>query len=350
MGPDVSGLEVFGFSLVPPLPDASHREAIERSLRMMELADGLGIDGWFIAEHHAQGHMSLSAAPSVLLGAASQRTTRLRLGTMASVLPFNHPARLAEELATLDLLTGGRLEAGVGRGHLRAEQMMFGVDRVQATGMFDEAIDVVMRLLRGETVDYRSDWWGGEAAELVPLPARQIPMWLTAVSDESIDKAARLGFSCATALLPRAVADQRMATYRDAWQRIRPNEPCGRFAITATVAVAGSEEEAVAATAQEIVRRQEHFAKAITDAPSDADPTYEGHKGTYSAFVGTGYASMIDDGLLIAGDVERCREQVRAIEERGIDTLICTFHGPAGDGAWAEESMTRFARDVLGRS
>jgi alkanesulfonate monooxygenase SsuD/methylene tetrahydromethanopterin reductase-like flavin-dependent oxidoreductase (luciferase family) len=121
-------VELYGFSLVSP-GVLSHRQAIEAFLEVLEVADEGGLDGWFVAEHHGRPELSMSSAPSLLLAAASQRTSRLRLGTMASVLPFQHPLRLAEELRTLDVLTGGRLEAGLGRGHLRDEQAMFGIDR-----------------------------------------------------------------------------------------------------------------------------------------------------------------------------------------------------------------------------
>lgn len=345
----MSDLDVYGFSLVPPLAERDQAGSIEDALDMIALADRCGLDGWFIAEHHGQDQLSLSSAPSVLLAAAGQRTSRLRLGAMAWVLPFHHPVRLAEELVTLDAVLGGRLEVGVGRGHLRDEQKAFGVERHRATEMFDESLQVIVELLAGQAVSPDSEWWRGDGATLVPAPTRDLPMWLTAVSEESIDKAARLGFSCATALLPRPEADARLGSYRAAWERHRPGTPCGRFAITASVAVASSRDEAIEMTREQIERRQSHFSRAIVDTPDGADPTYEGHRGTFDSFAAADFTAMIDDGLLIAGDVDACREQVRQIRDRGVDALICTFSSPEHRPDFARETMQRFAAEVLDR-
>lgn len=345
----MSGVEVFGFSLVSPMPGRDDATSIEATLDLIRQADDAGLDGWFIAEHHGRSAMSVSSAPGVLLAAAGQRTSKLRLGVMAWVLPFHHPLRLAEEIATLHALLGPRLEVGVGRGHLRDEQAAFGVERPRATQMFDESLEIVQQLLAGQSVDYDSEWWNGSDAAVTPSVDGTIPIWLTAVSPDSVDKAARLGFSCATALLPKAEADARLATYRSAWAAYHPELPPGRFAITASVAVADSRAEAVELTREYVEQRQSHFSRAIVEAPQGDDPSYEGHRGTYETFAEAGFDDMISDGLLIAGNVDECRAQVDDVRARGIDTLICTFVAPSGAPERSLDSMERFARDVLGR-
>jgi alkanesulfonate monooxygenase SsuD/methylene tetrahydromethanopterin reductase-like flavin-dependent oxidoreductase (luciferase family) len=341
-------VEVFGFSLVGARPGVDHASSIAMTTDLLLLADEVGLDGWFVAEHHGQPGLSLSSAPLVLLAAVSQRTTRLRLGVMASIVPFQHPLRLAEELRTLDVLSGGRVEIGVGRGHLRDEQAMFGVPREAASALFDEGIDALIELLAGKDVDFTGPGWTGTGARAVPDGVQaHIPLWLTAVSVSSVDKAARLGMSCATALLPSAVADERMAAYRVAWARHRPTAPPGRFAVTAPVVVTDSTDAARATMAAEIARRQAHFARAVSDAPAGPDPTYEDHAATFERFVHADFESMIDDGLLIAGTAQECRQQVRRLRDRGIDTLIAVFEA-AGTGAdVARQSLARFAEEVL---
>jgi alkanesulfonate monooxygenase SsuD/methylene tetrahydromethanopterin reductase-like flavin-dependent oxidoreductase (luciferase family) len=341
-------MQIYGFSLVGPKDGSSAHDAISDTLGLIELGDRVGIDGWFVAEHHGQPQLSLSSAPLVLLAAAAQRTERLRLGVMASVLPFHHPLRLAEELAMLDVLSNGRLEAGFGRGHLRAEQAMFGTERTAAADMFDAAIDIVKRLLAGETVDIDTPWWQGDGACLVPPPVQvSIPSWLTAVSEASVDKAAALGFSCATALLPRADADARIERYRKAWNHHHPDVRSGRFAITATVAVAESRGQAIAATRAEVARRQAHFAQAVSDTPLGDDPTYEDHKNAYTQFVESSFDTMVADGLMIAGDPAACRDQLAAIKDRGIEAVICIFHSPGADIEVSRASLSRFMADVV---
>jgi alkanesulfonate monooxygenase SsuD/methylene tetrahydromethanopterin reductase-like flavin-dependent oxidoreductase (luciferase family) len=341
-------MQCYGFSLVAPGKEG-HAAAVAETLHFVELADSLGLDGWFFAEHHGQPELSVSSTPHLLIAAAAQRTARIRLGTMVTVLPFHHPVHVAEELRTLDVLSNGRLEAGFGRGHLRSEQALFGVDREHAAEMFDISVDLITRLLAGETVDYDSQWWSGKAATAVPDGVQaSIPCWLTAVSDTSLEKAARLGMDCATALLTRTVADERMKAYRrhwDAYNRGRPRR--GRFAITATVAVSDSREESLAHVGKLIAGRQGHFARAISDVPGTDDPSYAGHRATYEEFASATLTSLIDDGLLIAGSVDECRLQVAQIRDRGVDALICTFQFDGVSGDDARRSFELFMNEIL---
>src|SRR5262249_47371859 len=145
--------------------------------------------------------------------------------------------------------------------------------------------------------------------------------------DTSIEKAARHGLNCATALLPRKVADARLAEFKAHWDRYNPDRKGeGRFAITANVAVAETFEAAYAQVMQEFAKKQEPFARSITDRPGDDDQTYLSHRPNYEAFATADAATLTANHLLVAGSVEQCREQVAAIRERGIDVLICTFH------------------------
>ena len=341
-------MQYYGFSLVTPGKEG-HAAAVAETLHFVELADSLELDGWFFAEHHGQPELSVSSTPNLLIAAAAQRTARIRLGTMVTVLPFHHPVHVAEELRTLDVLSSGRLEAGFGRGHLRSEQALFGVDRDKAAEMFDVSVDLITRLLAGETVDYDTPWWHGKAATAVPdgVQAR-IPCWLTAVSDTSLEKAARLRMDCATALLTRKVADERMETYRRHWDAYQPGQPGrGRFAITATVAVSDSREESLASVGKLIATRQAHFGRAISDVPGTDDASYAGHRATYEEFVSATLTSLRDDGLLIAGSVEECRQQVTQIRDRGLDALICTFQYAGLSAGDARRSLELFMTEVV---
>jgi alkanesulfonate monooxygenase SsuD/methylene tetrahydromethanopterin reductase-like flavin-dependent oxidoreductase (luciferase family) len=105
--------------------DSEHR-LLKESLTQIELADGLGYDYAWEVEHHFLEEYSHSSAPEVFLGAASQRTKRIRLGHGIIQLPTNHPIRVAERVATLDLLSGGRVELGLGEGQGPIELHPFG--------------------------------------------------------------------------------------------------------------------------------------------------------------------------------------------------------------------------------
>jgi alkanesulfonate monooxygenase SsuD/methylene tetrahydromethanopterin reductase-like flavin-dependent oxidoreductase (luciferase family) len=343
-------MQYYGFSLAGAYLRRPHAQALGDLIDAVEAADRLGFAGWFFAEHHVDPNFSLTPSPNLLIAAASRRTQRLRLGNMVNVLPFHHPLRVAEEIRMLDLLTGGRLEVGFGRGQVRIEQSAFGTEREATVEMFDAAFDLIRRFLLDEQIDYRTPWWSGSAAAVIPEATQKPlpPMWLSAASDTSIEKAARLGLSCATALLPRKVADARLAEFKSHWDRYNPGRKGqGRFAITANVAVAETFEAAYAQVTQDFAKKQEHFARSITDRPGDDDRTYLSHRPNYEAFAAADASALLANHLLVAGSVEQCREQIAAIRERGIDVLICTFHTPQSDPDFCKRSMELFAREVI---
>src|SRR4051812_49428165 len=125
-----------------PWEDGAHEKLLRDALDQVELADRVGFDYVWEVEHHFLEEYSHSSAPEVFLAAASQRTKRIRLGHGIVQLPpaFNHPARIAERAATLDLISGGRLELGTGEASSQAELGGFGVDREQKSAQWGEGL------------------------------------------------------------------------------------------------------------------------------------------------------------------------------------------------------------------
>src|SRR5687767_317754 len=118
------------------------------ALEQVELADRLGVDYVWEVEHHFLEEYSHSSAPEVFLAAASQRTSRIRLGHGIVQVPpaVNHPARVAERVATLDLISGGRVEFGTGEGSSQMELGAFGVDRAEKRAQWEESLDAITRM------------------------------------------------------------------------------------------------------------------------------------------------------------------------------------------------------------
>ena len=138
------------------------------------LAEALGFDTFFVAEHHFHEY-GVSPDPSVLLAHLAARTRRIRLGTAIAVLPFHHPATLAERYAMLDVLSGGRLVLGVGSGYLHHEFAGFAIPAEEKRARFDESLAVLRRLLAGERVTTNSPHHRLEAVALNVLPLQQPP-------------------------------------------------------------------------------------------------------------------------------------------------------------------------------
>jgi alkanesulfonate monooxygenase SsuD/methylene tetrahydromethanopterin reductase-like flavin-dependent oxidoreductase (luciferase family) len=343
-------MEYYGFSLAGAQQGQSHIKVLEDLLDSVELSDRLGLDGWFFAEHHIDPYFSLSPSPNLLVAAASRRTHRLRLGNMVNILPYHNPLRVAEEIRMLDTLTGGRLEVGFGRGQVRIEQAALGTVRNDTVEMFDKSLEIVRRLLQGETVDFDNQWWKGKGAIAVPEAVQNPtpPMWMSAASDISIEKSASLGLHCATALLTRRMADERMAQFRKDWDRYNPSRRGqGKFAIVANIAIADSLPDAYAQVQHEFEKKQDHFARSITDTPGSDDESYRSHREQYEAFAKGSVEWLLDNHLLIAGTVDDCIRRVNEIKNRGIDVLICNFHTGATPFHLSRRSLELFANEVI---
>ena len=160
-------------------------------------AERLGLDSVFLVEHHFTGQGQVSASMSLLAYLAA-RTSRIRLGTAVVVLPWHNPVLVAEQAATLDLLSGGRLDLGVGKGYRAAEFAGFCIPQDEATERFDEAVDVIRKAWTSEgRFSHHGKRWHYENIVVEPEPIQlpHPPLWLAAGSPDSIRRAAREGYN-----------------------------------------------------------------------------------------------------------------------------------------------------------
>ncbi|GAA1835809.1 LLM class flavin-dependent oxidoreductase [Pseudonocardia ailaonensis] len=178
-------------------PDAE-LDLFQESLDQVELADRLGFGYAWAPEQHFLEEYSHSSAPEVFLAAASQRTRTIRLGHAVVLLPpgYNEPARVAERIATLDLLSRGRVEFGVGHSKTRVELEGFGVDPVLRQAMSLEALGQVTEMMAREPYPgYTGTHFAMPARNVVPKPTQRPhpPLWIACSDDETVRLAARLG-------------------------------------------------------------------------------------------------------------------------------------------------------------
>ena len=156
----------FGMFLAPFHPVAENPElALRRDFELVEWLDQLGYDEAWIGEHHSAGY-ELIASPELFIAAAAERTRHIKLGTGVSSLPYHHPLMLADRIHQLDHQTRGRVLFGVGPGALPSDAFMMGIEVARQRDMMDEAIGVLVPLLRGETVTHKSDWFTLNEARL----------------------------------------------------------------------------------------------------------------------------------------------------------------------------------------
>jgi len=188
----------------------------ERALQRIEIMDRGGYDAVWLTEHHFNDY---SVCPSIpVMGAfAAARTKRLHIATGVTLAAFYHPLRLAEEIALLDILSGGRVYWGAGRGFDPREFRTFGMTPEESYPRFRESVDVVMSAWRNQRLTYHGKYFSCEDIELLPKPLQQPhpPMWVAAYSPSAIEWAAEQGYSIM--LDPHSPASElgeRMKTYR----------------------------------------------------------------------------------------------------------------------------------------
>jgi limonene 1,2-monooxygenase len=160
----------FGAFIAPFHPCAENPTlAIERDFDLVQWLDQLGYDEAWIGEHHSAG-FEIVASPELFIATAAERTRHIKLGTGVSSLPYHHPLMLADRFNQLDHVTRGRVIFGVGPGALPSDAIMMGIDPAKQRDMMDEALDVLVPLLRGETVTRKTDWFTLNNARLQMMP------------------------------------------------------------------------------------------------------------------------------------------------------------------------------------
>jgi alkanesulfonate monooxygenase SsuD/methylene tetrahydromethanopterin reductase-like flavin-dependent oxidoreductase (luciferase family) len=186
-------------------------------------ADRLGFAQLFMVEHHFTGQGQVSASMTVLAYLAA-RTRNIRLGTAVVVLPWHNPVLIAEQVATLDLLTGGRVDFGVGKGYRKSEFDGFCIPMAEATERFDEAMEIIRKAwtTEGRFSHHGKRWrYDNIVVEPEPLQRPHPPLWLAAGSHDSIRRAAREGYNLLLDQLAQVnQIVERIAIFREECERV----------------------------------------------------------------------------------------------------------------------------------
>jgi alkanesulfonate monooxygenase SsuD/methylene tetrahydromethanopterin reductase-like flavin-dependent oxidoreductase (luciferase family) len=305
-------------------------ELYAQVMRQCELAERLGYDTFFCAEHHFHEY-GVVPDPAVMLSALAQRTRRIRLGTAISILTFHDPRRIAETYAMLDMMSGGRLVFGVGSGYLAHEFVGYDVDPKEKRERFNENLDIVRRLMAGETLAYRGRYSKSEKAVLNVLPheGRVPPIYVAVLAREAAFHVGAQGNNIFT--VPYASCKDfddvgaMLAEYRRGRQEAGLAAEEQDHVFTLHTYVAESDEEA---------RRQ---CKAAYDLYVDTRLYAKKHV----------YEDIIATGLCLFGSVETVTDKVRRLHEMGIRHVATMHNFGALDPGLVERSMTLFAREVM---
>jgi len=305
-------------------------ELYRQVMRQAELAEALGYDTFFCAEHHFHEY-GVVPDPAVMLAALAQRTKHIRLGTAISILTFHDPRRIAETYSMLDMMSGGRLVFGVGSGYLAHEFTGYDANPKEKRDRFNENLALVKRLMAGECFAYEGKFSKSEKVVLNVLPheGRVPPIYVAILAREGAYHVGKQG--------------DRIFTV--------PYASCKDFADIGTMMGEFRKGRAEAG----LVAEDDDHVFVLHTYVGESDKAAEAEcKQAYDLYVGTRlyakkhlYEDIIANGICLFGSVATVIEKVCRLHEMGIRHVAFLGNFGALAPALVERSMTRFAREVM---
>lgn len=267
------------YSSIADPPRGEHLErCVDETTAEAQLAESCGFDAMFFGEHH-QDRDGFLPSPLIVSTAIAARTTRLKVGTSVLLLPLYHPVHVAEDVATLDIVSHGRVILGVGLGYQPADFAMFNVPQHERVGRFAESVEIIRHCWSGERFSYPGKYYQLNEVQMLPRPVQRPapPLWIGGWVPSAIRRAARLGDAWVSSpSMPldtmRAVTQQ----YRDE-ATAAGREPC--VILMRDAWVAQSRDEAERVYGPEVLAAYKYYwrnnAEAFRTIQSEADFTLD---------------------------------------------------------------------------
>lgn len=344
----------------PDVPGAV-KQRFDEALEQIQLADKLGFDTVWAVEHHFLPGYSHLSCPEQFLTAVAMLTKRIRLGHGIMHMPFkiNHPFRAAEHVATLDILSGGRVEFGAGRATSQVELLGFGVDPAETQEQWEEALRILPKMWTQREFE-------GWESKHIKIPPRRVtpqplqkpfpPMWVASTQPYSVEFAGKHGLG----VLGFGISDARSGNivhmYREAIKHAQPEHGVinNQFAVLRVALCAPTDDEAIAI--QEPNYRL--FYKQVTDlfAPwleGEPPPTYEYIVQSLKEQVAMGQTStmkeLVEAGQAIIGSPETCARFINNLIDAGVDEILLFMQGATTPHEKILQSIRLFAEEVRPR-
>ena len=311
-------------------------EFYRERLDLLAFCDTLGFYSYHVAEHHGTP-LGMAPSPGIFLSAVAQHTQRIRFGPLVYLLPFYHPIRLAEEIAMLDQLSGGRLDVGIGRGISPLETALYGRDPATSQAVYDEALAILRTALTERVVNVDGTYFTFHDATLMVEPVQKPmpPLWYGISSVGSAERCARDHVNVISLSATPVVAEIATAYKAAALQAGRPDlrVGLGRFVI-----VADTDAAAAAIAEPAYVRWHDNF-------------HYLYHKNHRSPVQGErprSWASAQEAGLGIAGSPATVLDFLaREVRTTGVNYLMTQFIFGDMPLAAARRSIELYAAEVM---
>jgi alkanesulfonate monooxygenase SsuD/methylene tetrahydromethanopterin reductase-like flavin-dependent oxidoreductase (luciferase family) len=313
---------LFGGGKIGRLNPLGDSHGYQDFIKYIKDADRLGYESLFVVEHHFTGVGQLSASLHLLTYLAAV-TRRIRLGTAVVVLPWHNPALLAEQVATLDVLSGGRVDFGIGRGYRKAEFEQFCIPMDEAQERFDECLEFILKAWTTEgRFTHEGKRWQYRNVVVEPEPTQKPhpPIWMAGGSPESITRVAKSNFNL---LLDQvgsmALTLERLRTYLDTQEREGRPRDASRVGVARALNVVRTE----AGRRKALERRAESLKNIgeLARRPGSTD-------------------ALVDDGALIGTPAEII-EKLQRLAEGGVEYVLLT------NAVVTRESLQEFSEEIM---
>ncbi len=312
------------------------------------LADRLGYHSAWIGEHHFDS-LGVNSRPGTLLASIIPETKDIRLAPAVSVLPLHHPLHVAEEWATIDLISGGRVDFASGRGYDRREFAPFGAPYMDSAEMFEEGIEVVLKAWNSPGPwSHKGQFYDIPEMEMTPKPVQSpIPFYIASFSETSADMAARHGLNIIYAPFAAGMVygglEPAVASYVEKCQALG-NKP-GRAMCSYFIYIADDDAAENYGRERQMAYFKHCVLPAFPDDPAKAPPTMHYFLDIIEILRNMKKEDLGERSILI-GPSEKIIESLKRVEAAGIEEVILYFNVGNKPDAMVREQMHRFSEEI----
>jgi len=312
------------------------------------LADKIGMNSAWIGEHHFDT-LGVNSRPDLVLASLISETKNIRFAPAVSVLPLHHPIHVAETWATLDLLSGGRVDFACGRGYDRHEYAPFGADFFKSAEVFEEAIDVILKAWNSEGAwEHHGEYFDIPPMKITPLPVQKpIPFYVASFSQTSLAMAAKRGLNIIYAPFAAGMVfggiDKAVQAYRDACDA-NGHKP-GRAMCSYFIHIGDTPEEIEYGAAAQMSYFKNCALPAFPKKKEEAPPTMQYFLKIVDILDNMRTEDLSDKSILL-GNPEQITETLKRVEAAGIEEVILYFNVGNKPHSMVKEQMHRFMEDI----
>jgi len=311
-------------------------------------AEEVGLHSAWIGEHHFST-LGVLSCPDLVLANVAARTKRIRLAPAVTVLPLHHPIRVAEQWATLDLLSGGRVDFAAGRGYDRREYLPFKVSFEDNQEIFEEGMEVVRRLWSSDgPIAHHGTHYQFDNVAITPRPLqRPLPAYVASFSQPSIELAGRLGCGLIVAPFAAAMTYGGLRQVGELYHQTcaRYGRAPGRLMCSYFIHFADTKREEEAARARQIRYYKECVIAAFPGDPKTAPPSYRYFIGMVERLRNVRPQDLTENSVLL-GSPAQITETLKKVEAAGFDEVILYFNVGLKPHAQVKDEMARFIAEV----